>query len=371
MRAWNLGWLCAVALGLTPAVGCGDSEGGSSGPTLEETGAMLVDAYCDLFTSCMPAVFAEQYFGSGGCEARLQANLDDGELLGIQEAIDTGRVTYDGAKVDDCFAAVSALGCGIETARVFNEGSCAEVFVGTVDEGGGCVVDVDCAGNNFCDRSAGCPGTCSAPRTEGGDCEDDDDCVEGLACANDTGKCVARATEGQACGGGVQEDCALGLTCAGDDDETQTPGLCKKNEDVFAGALGDPCDLSATELCEDGLSCVVTSLDGNGATFACAEAVASGAACSLGIPDPCPTGEYCDGIDPNTGDVDGTCTALPGVGDPCVESFGGQCQPGLVCGDDNHCWGVGRIGASCSGDESCASENCAGGTCAAPATCVL
>lgn len=373
MRARISAWASFGALIAALAGSCGDSDGAAaSGPTLEEVGDMLADTYCDLFVGCLPADAVEAYFGPGGCLARFQASIDDGDLPEIERAVDEGRATYHPDQVDACFQTVRAFDClDIEGVRVFQQGVCAGVFVGTVSVGGACLVDVECIGNRFCDRSVGCPGTCTELLAEGSNCEDDDQCSEGLTCDGQSSTCEMHVREGRSCGGGVAPDCALGLTCAGDDEAMSRPGTCAPHAQVLVGALGASCNPDTGQLCAEGLSCMLGQATASGATFSCVEAVASGAACSVGIPDPCPLGEYCAGLDLQASDFDGTCTALPAASEPCVESFAGSCAPGLLCAGDQICYALGRIGDDCYDDDGCASENCDGGSCAAPEVCAL
>lgn len=363
----------------TSASGAGGTAAGTMAPPAGQDGAafamvvpMYAEAYCGVLTRCLPPAIAELVFGGADCETSVLAALEDGESMDLQNAIDAGRVIYDPTKVDACFQMLETLECTMQASTVLEQGDCGEIVTGTVAEGGDCGLSAECMGSTFCDRTAGCPGVC-APRYDAGHaCTDDDECTRPLSCDSETAKCAMSGQADDACGGGVSPDCGLGFMCAGDDAGTMTAGKCKPIDEVFAAAEGAVCDFDTSQLCVDGLSCVVT-ITGMGAgamtDFACTAKVASGAACHFAIPPQCPSGEYCDGLDPMAGDVDGTCTPLPGEGAACVAQYGAPCAGDLVCDADAKCHPLGRLGDPCVSALGCASGRCVTGTCQRPPKC--
>lgn len=359
--------------------GTGGTGAGTMAPPPGQDGAafamvvpMYAQAYCDVLTRCLPPAIADLVFGGADCESSVLASLEDGESMDLQNAVDAGRVIYDPTKVDTCFEMLSTLECTMQASSVLEQGACGEILTGTVAAGGDCGLSAECLGATFCDRTAGCPGVCTPQRGAGETCSDDDECAEPTSCDGETKKCATAGQADDTCGGGVAPDCGLGFMCVGDDADTMTAGTCKAIDEVFAAAEGAACDFDTGQLCVDGLSCVVTITGmGAGATteFACAPKVAAGAACGFAIPPQCPSGEYCDGTDPMAGDVEGTCTALPGDGEACVPQYGAPCAGDLVCDTDGLCHPLGRIGDKCVSGAGCASGRCVSGTCQRPPKC--
>jgi hypothetical protein len=355
-----------VVLWVLAMTGCGgDSDGG--GPALDELPARYARAVCAEVVGCFPGGDEERVFGPDGCEASLTAQVEDSDFAYIQDSIDMGRTSYDGSHVQACLSSIEGVGCEIETMRSLGTGACAEIVVGTVEEDGACAIDEDCAPGLRCD-AVDCPGSCVPPRGPAEPCEDDDKCEDGLKCVD--GLCAAPAELGDACGGGIAGECGLGLICAGDDEGMGVAGECRTEDEVFAGGLGDPCEvIEDLVLCEPGLSCVLR-LEGMMLTSSCEEPVGSGEACNVGVPPPCPEDEYCD-ADPNMNMFEGTCVTLPTAGEACAPDNGPRCEPGLHCDVDVRCHPVNRLGQPCVSDAGCASGSCRDGMCQRPELCEL
>lgn len=346
---------------------CGDDTSG--GPEFEELPALLSERLCPEIESCFDARTRMIAFGEAGCAAQLQAQLEDGDFAHVKAAIEDGRVSYDASQIEPCLDSVAGVGCEFASTRVFEDGACERVFEGSVALGGDCAVDAECTGEAFCRFDAECPGTCTALLGPGDACEDDDQCEDGLACPDEISACTALADSGDACGGAVAAPCRADRVCVGEDEDTGAAGTCRTLTELFSLALGEPCDLDAGELCSEGLSCVVTSLQGGMAEFECQERVDSGEACSFGVPSPCPVDEYCD-VNLPAGMVDGTCEPLPRAGETCVDVAGApNCAPGLFCDVDNRCHALSRLGQPCASDDGCASGECVIGSCDRPQTC--
>jgi hypothetical protein len=121
-------------------------------------------------------------------------------------------------------------------------------------------------------------------------------------------------------------------------------------------------------LCNPDLSCVILSVT-PAIRAECRKAVSAGASCTVGFPDPCPSGNYCKAPQ-NT--LDGTCTARPGDGVACASGpFGGDAD---ICALDARCDGGTcrarqNLGGTCVTDAVCFSEHCVDGKCALDGAC--
>jgi hypothetical protein len=167
-------------------------------------------------------------------------------------------------------------------------------------------------------------------------------------------------------------ECQLGLFCAGGNKDMGTPGHCRTTDEVFAAAVGEPCDLVAGELCQPDLVCEIQSISDMGIVSACAEKVESGRPCRLAGPDECPVDEYCNATLLN---LEGSCTPKPIAGEPCVFSpFSAKvedmfCAPNARCDDLATCRPLGELGSACVGNDVCLSENCRELKCVSASTC--
>lgn len=342
-----------IACAMGGLVACGDdSHDGGGGTAFDELPQPLAETLCALIQDCLPGPVLETVYGPQGCEASVQADVEDSDFALIGDAIEAGRVEYDGTKAEACLQELAEVGCGFDSERVFLKGTCAELMVGTVDAGGDCSVDAECAGEAFCAIDNSCPGTCTSLRSEGQACDDGDHCQDGLSC---DGTCKAVAARGERCG--PLTACRLDDTCI--PNATGIVGSCTSVDSVYAGAVGDSCDPDVADLCDPELSCALT-IDGQQVGFECTERVGSGDDCTAAVPDMCPDGEYCADIDPQNGDLDGTCKALADTGDDCESED--DCRAGLAC-DEGKCAMPGRVGDDCRGDEGCVSGQCESDSC--------
>jgi hypothetical protein len=345
--------------------GAGGSGGGAS-IALEDVGPLLADVQCDAFKECFGPLY-ELFAAGEDCEARAAAAFED-EVVVIQTAIAAGKASYDGTKAQACLDGFKATSC--TDLGVTEPESCKLVVVGTVEEGGACTSSPECAGDAFCAHDNVCPGTCKAKGGAGADCSADAHCGDGVMCNETAGKCEKPAGQGAACGGTTGVECSLGLFCRGEDEEKGTAGTCASVDEVFSAKEGETCGFD-TVLCETTLSCAVTAVSAAGAEFQCVAKVASGAACKFGLPESCPTGEYCDVPNIMTGDVNGTCKPLAGQGEPCTKPVFGdpRCAPNLRC-DAGTCRPLQpAAGGTCTDDVVCYSENCVNGKCRSKESC--
>jgi hypothetical protein len=345
------------------AAGCAQST--VSGVTLDEYGERFATAYCDMLRDCYGTDIYEAVLGTD-CAGTFLRGWDEGAQPRIEEAIAAGTVSYDESSAAECLAIVESIGC--EAIDRPSLPACDAVLVGTVAAGGACSLDEECAGESYCRLDASCPGTCQARVASGSACTGDAACQANLRCGTD-GTCQAPAAMGAACGGSSGVECSGGTFCFGA--AMGSAGTCRSPLSLQTAALGATCQPGGGmgPLCQPGLSCALTGIAGMMPTFACEAASPSGGACHVAIPDSCPSGEHCAGIDLMMFDFDGTCAPLPGDGEACAAvPFGAQCAAGTRCAAGT-CRAIGSIGAACTDAGDCWSGTCDGGTCAAGALC--
>jgi hypothetical protein len=137
--------------------------GGDSDPTAGEAIEESVEINCAKAHECRDSFPAdsgfefEQVYGDSvdACITNLGQFLDGDD---VQASVDAGRIEYDGSAAHECLHFFEDLTCeefwGDDTEE---PQACDDAFVGTVELGGECTTDLDCA-EGFCD------GTC----TDGG-----------------------------------------------------------------------------------------------------------------------------------------------------------------------------------------------------------
>lgn len=356
-----------------PSAGNGGSSGGDSRPhdggvvidptalpetPLSELPDVFASAICDALYDCLGASKLRELTRREDCDATVAGELRAKDFALMDDSVAAGRVLYDPEMLPECVEGIVALGCGVLN-HTFPD-ACVEVLDGNVEINGECVITADCEGAAYCAGAESCPSTCEKLLTEGVGCSADDQCADGLSCLG--GECAKPSGHGDDCGGTSGKSCALGLNCMGATDTAI--GSCVRNDEVQVGDDGDACEPGGA-LCKDGLSCVY---DGTSA-FRCEAAVASGAACHLGLPGQCPNDEYCDSTEVTAAS---TCRKLPGDGEQCV--LNGLCRGGTVCvtsGDDDRgtCRGFADNGEECVADGVCRSGRCEQGVCEPPPAC--
>lgn len=356
--------LGALGVAFIVAGGCGGSSddgggGGSIAPS--ELPALLAQAYCQALESCFGIIFDEFLPAGEDCVERTQKSLENGELSTLEQAIADGKVKYDGGKVQACLNEIAQSGCAFFTDR--DIAACVAAVDGTVDQGGDCSSGSECKSPYFCQASGACPGTC-APRLGAGEaCEADGNCQDGLVCREDTGVCAQPAAAGQSCEGASGPPCSPGMLCVGQNQQTGAPGTCQTQAELFVTDLGGDCNPLTGPLCKSGLSCGVESASASGAVFKCMEP-STGSSCVLAFPDMCPGEQYCDAPDQ---EFQGTCTALPGDGEPCADTAA-ECAAYARC-ENGTCRSLKDNGGSCQTADSCYSGACVGGQCVIDTPC--
>jgi hypothetical protein len=327
---------------------------------------MYGEALCEAFEACIGPLF-DIFIAGEDCVDLNTRRIED-DFGGITQAVESGRATYDGTKMAACVQAISSKTCAELADREIPE--CEAALDGAVALGDDCTSNVECEGTAYCKFADTCPGTCSALEAEGNPCAANDQCASGLNCSKRLNTCEQPAGPGDLCEGMTDPECELGLFCAGANDTM--PGHCRTIDEVFTGAVGEPCDLVAAELCQPELVCEIQSVSDMGIVSVCAEKVGSGRPCRLAGPDQCPANEYCNATLLN---LEGSCTPRPGAGDPCVASpFSAKpedrfCGPNTRCDDLGTCSPLGELGSVCAGNAVCLSENCQDLRCVSASTC--
>ncbi len=364
-------WLVGAALLLTACGDDSDGDGESAASVpIEDAPSALAGAFCAARLRCYPlearSITAEQ------CTDIFEEAVRAGGFDRTIEAVDDGTATYDATPAA---AGVDALknrpGADLDAGEL---PECQETLQGTVPRGDECTLDAECAGDSICEFDGSCPGTCAARLSAGDLCGGEDGrCADGLVCSDATDRCAAPAEEGDPCGGGVEVQCKSPLICLGDDTNESRAGECVEQEAIFTAAVGDDCNFREGPLCESDLSCVLEDVDGAMLVATCREAAEENGDCGLAIPQQCPVGQYCAGL--NVGlplDLEGTCEDLPGEGEECGDSglpnSARVCALGLTC-VDGECRERRDNGQSCDADAECWSSNCDNGGCAPTASC--
>lgn len=357
--------------GLAMLGGCAE-EGTSL--TLAEYGTAAAEAVCDTTQACYGDALLEAFGGPActtfescpgtetlaayagpDCADRVAAQFRQAIAPQLEAAIASGTVVFDGDRARECVEELRAAGCGLVD-RVAIE-ACEQTLVGSVPLGGACALTEECAGDSYCRTDAACPGTCEARVGSGAACSSDEACEAGLRCFG--GTCQAPAGATAACGGPSMIGCAGGLVCL---DER-----CRPLGEVQVATLGMACDL-AEALCEPGLSCAMVGVsDVGGGTFECVGPASAGGSCHLGFPDPCPSGHVCRVSSSVPGNVEGSCTPLPGDGEACLDGTE-ECATGTRCVSGT-CRAARGLGGACSADADCISAHCDDGVCAESVLC--
>jgi hypothetical protein len=350
------------------AVACDDSD--SSKPTVEitEVEASYYDLFCGKFTTCDNAPFFNMVIGDREYCIVFMEEMSDSESGGlpdILDAVDQGKIIYDGQKAYECLVEMEALDC--DTFENVEPQACRDAFTGTIALGESCSLDEECV-SGFCDTGDSCPGTCTEPVLEGNECDYSSECEAGTECIS--GECIAfttALTEGDTCD--PDEDwCAEGYYCNSDSDECES-----------YLAPGDDCDgYNEMECGPDGL-CV------EGDTSVCVEITTlvetQGEVCdhSQGIICAYYAGLSCAYDDFEN--MSGTCVTIPQNGDLCFISgenmtmigcdfFGDSyCDMSNGYQEDAYCESKKAAETSCEENEECLSDWCDNGSCAPEEEC--
>lgn len=264
----------------------------------------LRSAECDNEVQCgnMP--------DKASCEAALALNSSD--VLTTLADIDSGLIKYSDDTAGQCIDDIRNEGC---TASGFAKigPSCANLFQGTVANGGACTISEVCASHGSCNHTdpncdtttACCAGTCQVEMTAviGGDCSMAT-CPDKAFCDQMTMKCATQlTTAGATCTDFNQ--CAPPLYCNADFTMTPIMGTCQ-----VPPATGATCSPNTFPNCDDERDYCDTG------TMKCTRAVAVGQACNG------TNGANCVGY---ADCVSGTCVAKVKIGATCMSTGGATC----------------------------------------------
>lgn len=368
---WALGLACAGAAACSgksdanPAPSGAAGEGsGTGGIALDALPDAYARAYCDVLERCFGAFYG-LITAYEDCEKLSAERLRQSGLDALSAAVAAGSVEYHAGEVQGCIDATENKACSELNQR--GSAACEAAVTGTRAKGEACELDEECEGSLICDVKDACPGKCVERYAAGIACGSDDQCADGLVCSQATTHCVKPAAEGEACGGGVEAQCAAGLLCRGEDKGKLTAGTCVAAESLALGGEGDACDPATLALCRTGLSCVVTAV-APAVTWECKKPGGEGATCGVGLPEDCPAGQYCP---VTTADVlamtlEAKCAPLPQAGAACAaRPFDSlpACAPYERCASDGKCIGLRDLGESCDSNDVCYSGRCENGAC--------
>jgi len=230
----------AGALGALGVLALACSSGTANNPFAS------VDDFCTAYAKAVCQVSSTCQFDATGCQT-----YQDGQCHSMAaQATASGTRQYTSGNVQACIDALnSAYGnnaTSISAQKLSDiDDKCQHVFVGSAKEGDPCQSDYDCSESGVICASA--PGmsasTCAKPTPKdlGAVCADPgDQCPSNAFCQPQSGtsKCVASATNGQACSATMP--CDSSDHCAG--------GTCEA-----LATQGQPC--TATADCASGLVC--------------------------------------------------------------------------------------------------------------------
>jgi hypothetical protein len=368
--------LVAILTAVTSFAACsGSSTSDSNAIPIDQIPAELAKSFCAAEQTCNPFFYGVA-FSNTDCVSQFTKQFQEASYNDIQNDVTAGTIKYDGNQARTCADAISAGSCAVLDNNTPD--SCQKALSGTVAAGADCDIDQDCAGLSRCEvTGAACPGKCAPRASAGVACAKDGDCALGFVCSPVTSLCVAPAAAGEPCQGTVAGNCAAGLICIGNDDTNKKAGTCMTAATALTQSAGATCDLQAGPWCTDGLSCVVQSVSGGTLTSKCQAVAAAGGMCGIGIPNACPTGQYCplQLTDLIAGTYTATCTALPTAGQACAPKLGlARCAANLVCDDTTAptkpvCITPIDLGNPCSDNSLCYSQNCVSGACVPASPC--
>ena len=288
---------------------CGPDD--SEPVDLDELSDEVVDALCAAQLRC------NNFPDLATCREVTGNDLD---IAGLQADIDAGVIDYDAEAARRCIDLFTSLiTCELTvTGDRFRdlERTCAEVFTGSVADGGSCTEDEQCAGLLADCETESCPDQCCAgvcvTEPELADAEIGESCAEapcvaGAYCDDETATCAARVAVGETCS--EFDSCVEGALC-----DLDGTGTC------FALAeAGETCNPDAAF----GFSCLRLDHYCDPGEGVCKPRLGVGESCSVELGN-CVSFAFCDA---------GTCAARPGLGDPCVPDSPAACLGDLECVD--------------------------------------
>lgn len=247
----------------------------------------------------------------------------------LEQAVDAGRLKYDGAAARDCAAS-------FETQTCFARGqleACARVFTGLQPLGADCFTAPECVSGAWCDQSATCPGRCVPLVGAGAFVPSPLGCTAGLAYVdqNDGGwVCRAAVGTGEVCS--QRGESVYGRSCREPSEACSRPGdggvgVCEPWRSQLQ-PRGATCGLD--QLCQRGLGCRFVAGASRGR---CDDLIPLGQSCERDF-NGCAVGAMCG--------RDLRCVPEPVVGEACTST----CVRGSRC-VNSVCVAEGGVGAAC------------------------
>jgi len=336
----------------------GEQSAGEAGDTslenLDRLGPVLADAQCRYEEQCSPHPKYSSY--SGGCLGVLEPKLEKTVEAQVRAGVAAGTIRYDWSVLakclerwttPDCLAGIpedlECLGGTMDgiapTCRYPARFECPGGLDGTVELGRLCKIDLECAGDAFCEKKADCYGVCTPRGAEGVKCDPfAQPCTPGSICPFHSdnpsvvpGVCTRLREEGESGCEGIGCTGSLACRMAVGADGTTDHGTCVRPEVV---ALGHLC-VDPSYVCPSGSACVAHPNPDNGTRGDyCAPISASGEPCLPGWasddPGSCPIGEFCRFVD-FAEDAQPNCTPDRKLGEACA--YPEHCEVPLECVD--------------------------------------
>lgn len=340
--------LCALTLGCDGAVS-------TRRVPLSDLAAQMAAVQCAVRVQCTgrPLEATDQ-----DCVSQTTAKLQSTLVGQIASAVARQTAVFDERKAADCIDDLKKAGCA-RFDTLLPE-TCLAATGGKGVVGVTCVSEFDCAADNFCSVGDQCPGVCKPRgRDTSAECNDDRSCGAGLRCPDIGGKCAAPLAAGAVCDV-FGKPCAFGYSCFSP--TILDPGTCEPAIKTWSSSAGETCAILASFFCAPGLSCPVLS-DTEGELPVCKAGAVSAGQCTIGLPDPCPAAEYCEGSI-----LDGTGMCSPRAPRMTACRSSRQCMFGDVC-DGQLCVPRQPLGGPCESETGCWSRACSAGVCVVAQLC--
>jgi hypothetical protein len=183
----------------TAPSGVRDAAPGPPSP-LEAFPAAVARATCQKIDQCCSAADRSRVIGAGEDLATCEMLL--GSFYGRQFALtqslaQMSRIVFDAGTMETCLATYGAAACGAPGLAAAQ--TCAQVFTGSVAEGGACQSGFECA-SHHCASVAG-SGQCRPQKGAGQPCARGGECQSGVCWTSLLGGTCASQAMGPSCGG--------------------------------------------------------------------------------------------------------------------------------------------------------------------------
>lgn len=248
--------------------------GSACGVSPVELSKNILESQCYFTSECCAAAeidaardlgFPSNPLGMDKCVEARSESFSNWEFIALQEAVDAGRIRWDGARAAECYQPLidSAYNCKVNE-FLSNEYSLSsgekegceivDFIEGLVEDGEPCYRSLECAtAGAYCERDERdddaeelvitAVGSCVPPLAKGADCTGDGRCAPGSFC--DGSVCTAYIAAGESCGTGVCEpgtDCLNGVCRA----PLEVGDACENDWQCASGACEYVADLAGT-----------------------------------------------------------------------------------------------------------------------------